>query len=190
LNISSKKAWAGALGAGVAGVLGFTALTASAPADTERRGDPTISMEFDGMSAPRFEGPSTIFEGQSLRILNNSDPMEIGPHTFSMVEKRFLPENKQEIKDCFKAQSKVCKRIFRAHDVDFQAETVDKPLVDKGAEGWDTSFTARKSGDSWFSLDQNEEITQAVPLSAGEKFFYFCVIHPDMQGKLKVVATR
>jgi len=190
MRSSRKKVWAGTLAAGVAGVLGFTALTSSAPADSDRGLEaPTITMEFDGMSPPHFDGPSKISEGSSLTVVNNTSPMEIGPHTFTLTEKKLIPDDKQSAKDCFKAKSKVCKRIFKAHKVDFENETVGKVLVEKGEVGWDTSFNEKDKGDSWFTQAEGDELTQAVLLSAGEKFAYFCVIHPEMQGKLKVVAA-
>ncbi len=186
--ITSRKAWAGTLAAGIAGVLGLTALTASAPADSAKRGFATITMEFDGMSAPHFAGAKKVYAGTPLKIQNNSDPSEIGPHTFTIAKRKYIPHSKQEMKECGKGQLKICKRVAKAHKVDFQHETVGKQLVENGKPGWDKSFTDKKDGDSWFSLEQNENITQVVPVAPGKTLYYFCIIHPEMQGKLRVVA--
>lgn len=188
IGISSKKTWAATLATGLAGVLGLVMTTASAPADQAKRAPATITMEFDGMSAPRFEGPSQIAAGTNLRIQNNSDPEVIGPHTFSITKARFIPKSNQEMKACEKGELKICKRVFKAHKVDFQNRTVGKQLVTRGRNGWDKSFSEDKNGDSWFALDQDEEVTQTTSAPVGKTLHYFCAIHPEMQGKIKVVA--
>ena len=174
----------GAIGAIVA--LAATGLaSAGAQADesaADRAGDATITMEVKGKKL-FFEGPRTVDRGGELLVVNNTDAREIGPHTFSLIEKDQFPElSKEAIKECYKEG--VCARIFKAHKVDFEKETVGREVSREGKEGWDSSFGKR--GDSWFSLEQDESFSQKVTARAGSPLHYFCVIHPEMQGKIKV----
>ena len=132
-----------------------------------------------------FEGPRTIASGSKLKILNTTDPREHGPHSFTLFEKGLVPKDKQEIKDCFKFKSEVCLDVAKAHKVDFKKEKVGKPSVDVGKRGWDTAFG--KKGDSWVALAEGDATKRRVTAKSGTTLFYVCVIHPFMQGKIKVV---
>ncbi|MDX6653501.1 MAG: hypothetical protein QOH18_193, partial [Solirubrobacterales bacterium] len=46
----------------------------------------TIEMKLEGKKLG-FVGPSTVHEGEELRIVNDTKPSQVGPHTFSLVEK-------------------------------------------------------------------------------------------------------
>lgn len=174
----------GALGAVAA--LGLTGLVSTGAQAQGGNAAPaqvaTISMEQQGRNL-FFEGPRSVDAGAPLEILNNTDPREIGPHTFSLVKQKALPEfSKEGFKECFKAG--VCAQIFKAHRVDEKAQTVGRKVVRAGEDGWDTPFGKR--GDSWFSLKQDQTFSQDVSAKAGDTLSYFCVIHPEMQGKIKV----
>lgn len=143
----------------------------------------TITMELEGKNV-FFDGPSSIDSGQELAIVNNTNPRQIGPHTFTLVEKSELPKSKQEIKDCEKFKAEFCLRILEAHKVNLKKETIGKPSVDVGKTGWDRSFG--KKGDSWVAQTEGEEEDRVVSAKPGTKLFYFCLVHPVMQGKLKV----
>jgi len=174
---------AGALGAVLAlGSLGLAGTAAQADQDGARAEGAKISMELEGKEV-FFKGPNSVDAGTELEIVNNTDPAEIGPHSFTLVDKDLLPEfSKKAFKECFKEG--VCASVFKAHKVDVEKETVGKKLVRAGKEGWDSSFGKR--GDSWFALKQDQTFSQKVSAKAGSKLYYFCVVHPEMQGKLKV----
>lgn len=174
----------GALGAIAAlGVTGLVSTGARAESgDADRAESSTITMEAKGKEL-FFEGPRSIDRGNELEIVNDTDTKQIGPHTFSLIEKDLYPElSKEAIKACFKKG--VCLRIAKAHKVDFKTEEIGRIVARVGKEGWDTSFGRR--GDSWFSLEQDESFSQKVSAKAGSTLYYFCAIHPEMQGKIKV----
>lgn len=174
---------AGALGAAVAlGSLGLAGTAAQADQDGARAESAKITMELEGKEI-FFKGPNSVDAGSQLEIVNNTDPAEIGPHTFTLVEKDLIPElSKKAVKECYKEG--VCASVFKAHKVDLEKETVGKKIARAGKEGWDESFGKR--GDSWFSLKQDQAFSQEVSAKPGSKLFYYCVVHPEMQGKLKV----
>ena len=172
---------AGALGAvmalGVAGLAG-----SAAQADETAAGTTKITMELEGKEV-FFKAPRSAEAGSELEIVNNTDPAEIGPHSFTLVNKELIPElTKKDVKQCYK--DGVCASIFKQHKVNFEDETVGRRLVRAGKEGWDKSFGKR--GDSWFALNQGDEFTQEISADKGSKLYYFCVVHPEMQGKLKI----
>lgn len=175
---------AGALGAIAAlGLTGLVSTGAQAEnGDADRAENATITMEVKGKKL-FFEGPRSVDRGGELEIVNNTDPKKIGPHTFSLIEKDLYPElSKEAIKECFKKG--VCLRILKAHKVDLKKEEVGRTVARFGKEGWDEAFGRR--GDSWFALQQDDSFSQKVSAKAGSTLYYFCDIHPEMQGKIKV----
>jgi plastocyanin len=135
-----------------------------------------------------FEGDSTVEAGQKLTIVNKTNPKKVGPHTFTLVQKADRPSGKNQIKKCENIKLKICKRVFRAHKVgpppDFP---IGKPTVDNGKKGWDLAFNNKRNGDSWVTVAKNEKQSRKVTAKAGRTLYYFCLVHPFMQGKIKVV---
>jgi len=186
MHKSSRKVWAGALTTGVIAVLGATIIAAPSAAAKGQAAPAEIKMVFaDG--PPLFEGAESIEAGEELKIINKTKPQEIGPHFFSLVEEGSLPTTKKKNKKCAKLELPVCVNIANAHRVSKRL-VVRKRSVDKGADGWDTSFTKEVKGDSWFTDQKNESETRVVsPEVAGSTLHYFCLIHPDtMRGQIQV----
>ena len=178
---------AGALVAMTAvGATGFASVGASASDEkaAEKGTVATITIASEGKDL-LFKGPRKINSGSKLKIVNETDPRMHGPHTFSLFEKKLVPKDKQEIKDCFKFEAEVCVDVAKAHKVNFKKETVGKVSVDVGKRGWDTAFG--KKGDSWVALGEGDATKRKVTAKAGTTLSYVCVIHPFMQGKIKVV---
>lgn len=174
----------GALGAVAAiGATGLVSAGAQADNGDADRADTTrITMELDGRNT-FFKGPRSVGAGDQLEIVNNTSPKEIGPHTFSLVDKDKYPElSEKGFKECFKTG--VCAQIFKAHQVDEKNESIGRKVVRSGKDGWDDGFGKR--GDSWFTFAEDETFSQKVSAKAGSKLYYFCSVHPEMQGKIKV----
>jgi len=191
VNIRSRKLWAGTLAAGVCATIGLTLVTSSAPAESAQRGGAVIEMTFDG-GPPLFTGDtSEVVAGQTLTIVNDTRPRQIGPHLFSLVKPRALPETRKEIKACAKLESFVCKRIFKAHKVDPETFEVKKVKVEEGEKGWDAQFGNTVDGDSWYTEQKGDTHSRTVVADAGTRLGYICIVHPDtMQGVLDVAPAR
>ncbi len=183
---SSRGLRAGALAAGITGAFALL-IAGGAPAEegTNRGVTPTVTMEMDG-NKPVFDGPSSVVRGTLLRVSNETDPQQIGPHFFTIARKKRIPDSREEFNRCFQGEIRMCNRIFKEHEVDFANEVVGKQLVDSGKEGWSTAFSNRQNGDSWFTETLDEDVTQTVSGRAGKTFHYFCMFHPSMRGKLNV----
>ena len=61
-----------------------------------------------------------------------------------------------------------------------------RPVVDSGKTGWDKSFG--KKGDSWFAEAKGDKHSRKVTAKVGTTLTYFCAIHPNMVGKIKVIS--
>jgi hypothetical protein len=157
---------------------GATAPTATPPAAT-------ISMRGGAKIRPHYTGSTSIATGQVLRIRNLANPKTIGPHTFTLVTTPVVPTTPKAQKDCF-TPGKICLLGAIAHEFDEKTEKIGKQLVEAGQPGWDKRFTRTVKGDSWYSETWHEEFEQVVSAKAGTVLKYMCLIHPEMQGKLKV----
>lgn len=146
--------------------------------------DKTIDIVMKGKD-PLFKGPKSIQRGAKLTIDNTTSPKKIGPHTFTLIDPSLLPKGKKELKACFHFAG-VCGTILHAHKANPKTGAVKKPLVKAGKKGWDTEFTETKKGDSFVFLKKDETFGQKVTAKKGTTLFYFCDVHPFMQGKIKV----
>jgi hypothetical protein len=175
------------LGASVALVaLGATVIGGTASADTSaKRATATITMEKDGRDL-FFAGPQTVEKGAKLKIENLTNPRRIGPHSFTLVKKGAIPSSRNELKKCSRIELPVCLKVAEAHEIDPKTFLPGEPKVENGKKGWDAAFSNRRNGDSWFSVKKNSTDSRKVTAQAGKTLHFFCIIHPFMQGKIKV----
>lgn len=167
----------------------LAALIAAAPAGAESPpGAPVNVLRIaPGGIAGRFVVPPTVRAGESLEVVNETDPKKVGPHSLSLVAESALPRTAQARKSCF-APGRLCERVARWHRLDFETGKVGTPLVDVGPKGWSTMGSATKKGDSWFTEKRDESIVR--PISAEpQTLHFFCLIHPWMQGETEVLPS-
>lgn len=135
----------------------------------------------------QFSGPETVVKGEKLEIVNETNPKQVGPHTFSLVTKASLPKTRKAMNGCF-APKKICLAIALWHGFNPKTERITKNVVRVGAAGWSTEGSASKKGDSWFTEKKGATISQVVSAKAGTTLHYICAVHPEMQGEVDVVA--
>jgi plastocyanin len=133
-----------------------------------------------------FEGPKTVTQGDTLKIVNTTDPKKIGPHTFSLVKKSVLPKTPSARKSCFTPKH-ICLSIATWHKFNPKTEKIGLDPVEVGPKGWSTAGDNSKKGDSWFTEKKGESFEQQVTAATGD-LYYICAVHSFMQGKVKVVA--
>jgi hypothetical protein len=184
---AGKIGRAGALAAVTAvGIAAFATGGASADesgATARADQDATITIALEGKDL-FFKGGKKVSHGANLKIVNKTSPKDVGPHTFTLVKKKLLPDDKQEIKDCEHLKLEVCQDVAAAHKVDLQTFEVNKRIVDRGEKGWDKPFGHK--GDTWFVNGEGKSNEREVSAKAGTTLHYFCIVHPFMQGKVKV----
>jgi hypothetical protein len=178
----SRVALAGAPLAALIALVAIVVPTAAAEEATESVTTIEIFMQGKKMG---FKGPSTVHEGEVLKVVNNTMPSMVGPHTFSLVTKSSLPKTAQQRKTCF-TPGKICMGIAKWYGLKGE-ENPKNPLVQAGGEGWDTMGTATKKGDSYFFNKKGQSFEQPVTAKAGTTLYFMCAVHSFMQGSIKVV---
>ncbi len=137
-----------------------------------------------------FEAPKTIVADEDLKVINKTNPRQVGPHTFSLVTQGSLPKTPKARQLCFTPKH-ICMSIAKWHGVKGNGPVKFNP-AEAGADGWDALGNLNKTGDSWFTGEAKAgtSITQPVSVdtSGGPSRIYFlCAIHPEMQGSINVL---
>jgi plastocyanin len=136
----------------------------------------------------KFVGPETVTVGDQLKVVNKTNPKQVGPHTFSLVTKDSRPQTRKARNSCF-TPKKICLAIAKWHGFNSKTEKITINPVKVGPAGWSTmgNATGRK-GDSWFTGEKKSgtSITQEVTAEPGTTLYYICAVHPEMQGQVTV----
>lgn len=135
----------------------------------------------------KFVGPESVNVGDQLEIVNETNPKQVGPHTFSLVTKGSLPKTPKARKNCFTPKH-ICLAVAIWHGFNPKTEQITKNPAKAGAAGWSTAGSVSKKGDSWFTEKKGETFSQEVTAAAGSTLYYMCAVHPWMQGKVNVTA--
>jgi hypothetical protein len=141
-----------------------------------------------GKGGLRFEAPKTIASGAELEVLNQTNPRQVGPHTFSLVTKGSIPKTPKARQTCFTPKH-ICMAIAHWHGTNGNGPVTKNPAK-AGLDGWDTLGSVTKKGDSWFTGEKEAgtSIEQPVSAVAGTTLYFMCAIHPWMHGSIEVVA--
>jgi plastocyanin len=127
---------------------------------------------------------TTVKSGSTVKLLNRGRDPE--PHTISFIEKKYLPKA---------FETPVDAKLREAHQVDPENEdappgalVVDngQPVPEGGTLEVDTMFTPDVAGDSAFIAPGQKSFTFKVTAKKGSRLYYYCAIHPWMQGKIAV----
>ena len=126
----------------------------------------------------------SVKSGATVTVKNRGE--DPAPHTVTFVAKRYLPKS---------FDVAVNDKLLEAHQVDPTNEEAPPGVlvVDNGAAvppggtlNVDTGFTPTTAGDSAFIAPDQKTLSFKVTAKKGSKLFYFCAIHPWMQGKITV----
>jgi hypothetical protein len=137
----------------------------------------------------RFVGPASVTEGDTLEIVNRTNPLRIGPITFSLVRPGYLPKTKHAQAECF-TPGHICWSIAEWQGVHGEGVPTINPSA-AGEPGWDTPGGTSVVGDSWFSgMKPGASFAQEVTAEAGTRLWFMDAIHPWLRGTVKVVAPN
>ena len=168
----------GAVSLGVAGSALGAAGGAPSKAKLAIRGGESFKPNAFVIDTQRYvPGTTPIRSGGTVTMTNATRE----PHTLSIVKRGDLPRTVGQVNDC-----SVCATITQAHGVDPNAPPAGGPppipVVDGGAAGFD------RPGDSIFvgPKGSGSTVRFKVTAKAGTTLHYLCIIHPWMQGSLKV----
>jgi hypothetical protein len=133
----------------------------------------------------RFKKGTRVKSGATVRIVNRGSA-EAGPHTVSLLKRSALPLTLRKAEQCFEFQG-ACGPLAAAHQVD-PANPEAPPAVfeyNAGAPGFETMGDEQTAGDSLF-IAPGQGGSIEVTARKGTNLFFFCAVHPWMQGKMKV----
>lgn len=134
----------------------------------------------------RFAGPATVAEGDTLEVVNTTNPLKVGPVTFSLVRPGHLPKTRTAQARCF-TPGHICWAIAEWQGVGGDGLPTINP-VEAGLPGWDTSGTSTSPGDSWFSgSEPGASFAQEVTAKAPARLWFMDAIHPFLRGTIRVV---
>jgi hypothetical protein len=163
------------------GVASFASATGSSQAAQAK---PVKRVFIRSNTAPHFVGPKAIHEGQRLKIINQTNPQQIGPHTFSLVKSSVIPRTRSQQRHCFN-KGHICKRIARWHGSNGHTPVTINP-VRAGHRGWDRAGDLNRRGDSFFAGHQGSSFRQRVTANGGVVLHFMCAIHPFMHKRIVV----
>ena len=176
-----------------AALFALTLLGASAPAAAGALPTPpptgdTVTIAIEEVAGRlAFVGPPTVAVGDDLEVVDKTDPLQVGPFTFSLVRRGYIPKTKGARANCF-TPGHICWAIAEWQGVHGEGVPTVNP-VEAGAPGWDTPGTTGTPGDSWFTgLAPHAHFSQEVTARAGQRLWFMCAIHPGVHGTIKVVA--
>jgi hypothetical protein len=137
----------------------------------------------------RFVGPEKVSEGETLEVVNRTNPLKLGPVTFSLVRPGYLPKTRHAQAICF-TPGHICWSIAEWQGVHGEGTPTINP-AEAGEPGWDTPGSTSIPGDSWFSGEERgASFAQPVTAKAGTRLWFMDAIHPWLRGTIKVVAPK
>src|SRR2546429_7958663 len=127
---------------------------------------------------PEFVSPASVKTGDSLQVVNDTKPSQVGPHTFALVTPGSVPKTKHQRHLCF-TKHHICRSIAGWFGVQGHGAPSVNP-VEAGLPGWDTAGNhSGPKGDAWVTTHQpNPSIVQPVRAAAGTTLTFQRAIHP------------
>ncbi len=123
-----------------------------------------------------------VRSGGTLHIVGNV--ITEGPHTFTVVRKKDLPQNAKQMNNC-----KVCNTLGKAHGAPPNGQGPPKFNFLENGVGQDTPPNVDRPGDSGVTgpgQSPKESIDLKVTAKKGSTLYFMCLIHPWMQAKVDV----
>ncbi len=135
----------------------------------------------------KFVAPESVTVGDQLEIVNETNPKQVGPHTFSLVTQGSVPKTAKQRKNCFTPKH-ICLAVAKWHGFNPKTEKITINPAKAGPAGWSTAGDATgKKGDSWFSGEtKGGHFSQEVTAEPGTLYF-ICAVHPWMHGQVTVL---
>lgn len=182
----AKKLRVGTAAGALLAAVALGAVGAEAKVADQKAGDTAvITMEQEGKNL-FFQGPASVSSGAKLKLVNNTNPKKIGPHTFSLAKPNVLPESKSEIKACERKFAGICGAIIKWHKVDLDTGAIGRNPSEAGKKGWDKEGSLKVRGDSYVLEKRHQKFAQKVSADPGTTLTFICAVHAGMQGTIDV----
>jgi hypothetical protein len=170
-------------------VVGAAVTDAAEPIAPEPTGGTATIKVVEAGGKLKFVGPATVVEGDTLEVVNTTNPLKVGPVTFSLVRPGRLPKTRQAQARCF-TPGHICWSIAEWQGVHGEGTPTINP-AEAGEPGWDTMGANGVPGDSWFSgTESGGTFGQEVTATPGTRLWFMDAIHPWLRGTIKVTAPK
>lgn len=118
-----------------------------------------------------------VKSGGTLHVVNGA--ADEGPHTFTVFKKSDVPKS-------FRCPT--CDKLGKAHGADPESDAPPKFNFLENGVGQDTAPNVDRPGDSGVTGmgKKGEFINLKVTAKKGTDLYFVCLIHPWMQGEVKV----
>jgi hypothetical protein len=167
-------------------LLGAAGAEAAEPTAPEPTGKTVTIRVVEAGGKLKYVGPPTVAEGDTLEVVNATNPLKVGPVTFSLVRPGHLPKTRQAQARCF-TPGHICWSIAEWQGVGSDGLPTINP-AEAGLAGWDTPGTNTSPGDSWYSGSRpGAGFAQEVSAKAPRRLWFMDAIHPFLRGTIKVV---
>ena len=140
-----------------------------------------------GKGGLRFVAPKTIVAGEDLTVLNQTNPHQVGPHTFSLVTKGSIPKTPNARKNCFTPETHLHgdRQVARVKG----NGPVKMNPVEVGARRLGHARQRDQEGRLLVHRQKpGTSFVQPVSAAAGTTIYFMCAIHPWMHGSIEVRA--
>ena len=153
---------------------------AQATKTVETRGGDTLNPGQFIKNNFHFQPKSiSVTSGSVVRWVDNDEDAD-DPHTVTIADQADLPQTIEELEACFEPGG-FCIQTIEAHDPGLDELPPFNLVVNTGGPGLDAR------GDSLlFGGPFAQSVEAQVTAPAGTTLYYLCVIHPWMQGRIKV----
>ena len=167
---------------------GVAAAAPPAPVGTPEPTGNTVTIAVEEVAGKlTFVGPATVAEGDELEVVDKTNPQKVGPVTFSLVRRGYLPRTRRAQAICF-TPGHICWAIAEWQGVHGEGVPTINP-AEAGSPGWDTMGTKTLPGDSWYSgTERGGRFAQEVTAKAGTRLWFMDAIHPWLRGTIRVSA--
>jgi hypothetical protein len=173
----------------LAGIGGVASAAEPPPTPVEPTGHTVTITVREAGGRLEFAGPATVTQGDELVIVNRTNPLKIGPVTFSLVRPGYLPKTKAARDACFRP-GHICWAIAEWQGTGGNGLPTINP-AEAGEPGWDTMGAPGVPGDSWFSGSKpGNSFGQEVTAAPGTRLWFMDAIHPALRGTIKVLAPK
>ncbi|MDX6690080.1 MAG: hypothetical protein QOG15_1537 [Solirubrobacteraceae bacterium] len=122
-----------------------------------------------------------VKSGGTLHVVNGA--ADEGPHTFTVVKKSDLPKTVGDVFNCA-----ICNKLGMAHGADPNSEAPPTFQYLENGVGQNTAPNVDRPGDSGVTGpgQKGEFIDLKVTAAKGKTLYFMCIIHAQMQAKVKV----
>jgi hypothetical protein len=158
------------------------------PTTPEPTGKSVRIKVVEGGGKLKFVGPATVAAGDMLEIVNKTNPLKVGPVTFSLVRPGQIPKTRRAQARCF-IPGHICWAIAEWQGVGGDGLPTINPTA-AGLPGWDTPGTTTSTGDSWYSgSTPGARYAQEVTAKAPRRLWFMDAIHPFLRGTIRIVSS-